>query len=205
MTRTSRGSEPRRQVDCLPRLGGPGPAPASSINYYTKVAETLGGPQEEWIRLFLMPGMGHCRGGPGPNDADFVAALERWRESGVAPDAIQASHRTDGRVNASAPTVSSSPGGAVQGAGNSDDSGAPESERRDCRWCGRGSASSPAFGRRASNRSFRSRSSGLTADDSRRRRTWATVSSCRVVGCRTSTSSRVAGPKPSTQSHALRR
>ena len=28
----------------------------------------------------------------------FVAALERWRESGVAPDAIVASHRTDGRV-----------------------------------------------------------------------------------------------------------
>ena len=80
-----------------------GPAPASSINYYTKVAETLGGRQDEWMRLFLMPGMGHCRGGPGPNDADFVAALERWRESGVAPDAIQASHRTDGRVDRTRP------------------------------------------------------------------------------------------------------
>jgi feruloyl esterase len=51
------------------------------------------------MRLFLMPGMGHCRGGPGPNEADFVSALERWRESDVAPDAIPASHRTGDRVD----------------------------------------------------------------------------------------------------------
>jgi hypothetical protein len=107
----------------------PGPAPASSINYYAKVAETLGGPQHEWMRLFLMPGMGHCRGGPGPNDADFVAALERWRESGVAPDAILASHRTDGRVDRTRPLCPFPQVARYKGTGSTDDAASFECRR----------------------------------------------------------------------------
>jgi feruloyl esterase len=108
----------------------PGPAPASSINYYIKVAETLGGPQHEWMRLFLMPGMGHCRGGPGPNDADFVAALERWRESGVAPDAIVASHRTDGRVDRTRPLCPYPQVARYKGTGSTDDAASFECRLR---------------------------------------------------------------------------
>ena len=47
--------------------------------------------QNDWMRLFLMPGMGHCRGGVGPDQADFLGAIERWRESGEAPARIAAS------------------------------------------------------------------------------------------------------------------
>jgi hypothetical protein len=36
------------------------------------------------MRLFLMPGVGHCRGGVGPDQADFLGAMERWREAGQA-------------------------------------------------------------------------------------------------------------------------
>ena len=39
------------------------------------------------MRLFLAPGMGHCRGGPGVDTFDTLAALEQWRERDVAPDA----------------------------------------------------------------------------------------------------------------------
>jgi feruloyl esterase len=37
-----------------------------------------------------MPGVGHCGGGVGPDQADFLSALERWKEDGVAPGTIVA-------------------------------------------------------------------------------------------------------------------
>jgi feruloyl esterase len=69
----------------------PGPAPQNTINYLSAVTTKLGGKQDDWMRLFLMPGMGHCRGGVGPDQADFLGAIERWRESGQAPAQITAS------------------------------------------------------------------------------------------------------------------
>jgi feruloyl esterase len=66
----------------------PGPAPENTINYYEAVNRKLGGTQDEWMRLFLMPGVGHCGGGVGPDQADFLGALERWRGQGVAPGQI---------------------------------------------------------------------------------------------------------------------
>ncbi len=42
-------------------------------------------------RLFMVPGMGHCGSGDGPNKFDMLGALEDWREKGKAPDAVMAS------------------------------------------------------------------------------------------------------------------
>jgi feruloyl esterase len=75
----------------------PGPAPENTINYYDAVTKTLGGPQEDWMRLFLMPGVGHCTGGVGPDQADFLSALEAWKEKGTAPDKIIAAGTTAAR------------------------------------------------------------------------------------------------------------
>jgi feruloyl esterase len=69
----------------------PGPAPENTIAYYEAVNRTMKGGQEDWMRLFLMPGVGHCGGGVGPDQADFLGAMERWREGGVAPARITAS------------------------------------------------------------------------------------------------------------------
>jgi feruloyl esterase len=66
----------------------PGPAPENTINYYDAVNSRLGGRQDDWMRLFLMPGVGHCGGGVGPDQADFLGAIERWKEQGVAPAQI---------------------------------------------------------------------------------------------------------------------
>jgi feruloyl esterase len=56
-------------------------APENSVKYYTGVADTLGREQvNQFVRLFMVPGMEHCRGGPGPNTFDAVAALEVWVE-----------------------------------------------------------------------------------------------------------------------------
>ncbi|HVG54902.1 MAG TPA: tannase/feruloyl esterase family alpha/beta hydrolase [Vicinamibacterales bacterium] len=74
----------------------PGPAPENTINYYDAVHKKLNGKQDDWMRLFLMPGVGHCGGGVGPDQADFLGALERWREKGEAPAQIIAT-RAAGR------------------------------------------------------------------------------------------------------------
>jgi feruloyl esterase len=47
---------------------------------------------QENVRLFLVPGMQHCIGGPGPNFFDTLSALENWVEHGVAPNGILATH-----------------------------------------------------------------------------------------------------------------
>ncbi|HTI67052.1 MAG TPA: tannase/feruloyl esterase family alpha/beta hydrolase [Caulobacteraceae bacterium] len=61
----------------------------NSINYYESVVARQGGlPQtQDFHRLFLVPGMGHCAGA---YTVDWVAALERWVEGGVAPDLVMA-------------------------------------------------------------------------------------------------------------------
>jgi feruloyl esterase len=51
----------------------------------------------EDARLFMAPGMGHCGGGPGPNEWDKLSPLVAWVESGKAPDYIVADHRTNNR------------------------------------------------------------------------------------------------------------
>ena len=73
----------------------PGPAPENTINYYSTVVSKLGGQaQDDWMRLFLLPGVGQCGGGVGPDQADFLGALERWRDAGVAPAQITATRAT---------------------------------------------------------------------------------------------------------------
>ncbi len=70
--------------------------PMHSVNYYNDVLETMGGAAKVQgsYRLFMVPGMAHCGGGEGPNQFDAMAALERWREAGVAPEP----HRRRARV-----------------------------------------------------------------------------------------------------------
>ena len=75
----------------------------NSINYYVSVQEKMGGKQDDWVRLFMAPGMQHCGGGPGPNQANWMGVLERWRESGDAPDRIDAMRVTNNRVDMTRP------------------------------------------------------------------------------------------------------
>jgi feruloyl esterase len=76
----------------------PGIAPRNSVNYYESVVEAMGGAAKarDSIRLFMVPGMGHCRGGDGTDTFDAVAALDTWVTQGKAPAAIPASHATKG-------------------------------------------------------------------------------------------------------------
>jgi hypothetical protein len=42
------------------------------------------------VRLFMMPGMLHCAGGPGPSVVDWLTVVERWHDTGVAPEEVVA-------------------------------------------------------------------------------------------------------------------
>ncbi len=64
----------------------------NTVNYHAEVEERLGGDQRDWLRLFMVPGMGHCGGGEGPDQVNWLAALERWVEAKKAPERITA-HR----------------------------------------------------------------------------------------------------------------
>jgi feruloyl esterase len=63
--------------------------PRGSIVYYEQVARTTGG-TDGFYRLYLVPGMLHCGGGPGPNTVDWLGVLDGWVRGGPAPAAITA-------------------------------------------------------------------------------------------------------------------
>ncbi|PWT86333.1 MAG: hypothetical protein C5B57_01285 [Blastocatellia bacterium] len=76
----------------------------SSIGYYEAVTNTMGGRKatEDFFRLFLIPGVHHCAGGPGLTDFDALTLLENWVEKGQAPDVLIA-RSTNGGVERSRP------------------------------------------------------------------------------------------------------
>jgi feruloyl esterase len=68
-----------------------------TVDYYRQVVEAVGGPRrtQEFARLFLVPGMTHCGGGPGPNTLDTLTPVIRWVEQGRAPTGITATKYVD--------------------------------------------------------------------------------------------------------------
>ena len=64
--------------------------PLSTVNYYGQVMEKMGRKTADFSRLYMVPGMQHCGGGPGPNSfrEPITTALEHWVENGAAPDAV---------------------------------------------------------------------------------------------------------------------
>jgi feruloyl esterase len=83
--------------------------PAHTLDYWREVRQRQGGAQGasrggderlgEFARLFMVPGMLHCGGGPGAADIDFLTALERWVEAGEPPASLVAY-----KVNDAVPT-----------------------------------------------------------------------------------------------------
>jgi feruloyl esterase len=67
-----------------------------TIWYYDSVLSKMGKKQDGWMRLFMVPGMNHCRGGPGPDTFDSLGTLEKLREQSVQPDRIIGRNNTSG-------------------------------------------------------------------------------------------------------------
>src|SRR6185436_7755506 len=76
-----------------------------TLEYFEKMTKLVGGQQaaDLFARLYLVPGMHHCSGGPGPNQFDMLTQLENWVEKGVAPTQVIASHSTNNQVDRTRP------------------------------------------------------------------------------------------------------
>jgi pimeloyl-ACP methyl ester carboxylesterase len=49
------------------------------------------------VRLFMMPGVEHCFGGPGPSWVNYLEELDKWVETGDAPEQVTAYWLNDQR------------------------------------------------------------------------------------------------------------
>lgn len=62
--------------------------PGGIIDYLADVEAANGGAVDtgKFFRLFMVPGMGHCGGGPGAHRFDYVSPLVTWVVEGNAPE-----------------------------------------------------------------------------------------------------------------------
>ena len=96
----------------------------ASVNFYKGVVSAVGDARaSSSMRLFMVPGMGHCGGGEGPNTFDMVGPLEQWVEKGQAPARIVASHSTSGKVDRTRPLCAYPQVARYTGTGSTDDAG----------------------------------------------------------------------------------
>jgi feruloyl esterase len=98
-------------------------APGSSVDFYKSVIDAWGGniDASNWIRLFMVPGMGHCSGGEGPDTFDKIDVLEQWVEQGKVPERIIASHHSSGQVDRTRPLCPYPQVARYKGSGSIDD------------------------------------------------------------------------------------
>lgn len=70
--------------------------PLMGLDYYESVRKTMGAEKTgEFYRLFMVPGMFHCRMGYGTDTFDAFTPLMDWVENGRAPDVIHAAKLVD--------------------------------------------------------------------------------------------------------------
>jgi feruloyl esterase len=104
-------------------LADPVVSPFDTFEYYDNVVKANGGLEStrRFYRFFPIPGMGHCGGGGGTSTFDALAALEAWVERGIPPDAIPASHSSNGRVDRTRPLCAYPAVADYKGSGSIDD------------------------------------------------------------------------------------
>ena len=120
--------------------------PANTINYYQSVAanqplyklthsvDVALAETQQFFRLFLVPGMYHCSGGPGANifngasqgnptdpEHDILSALDLWVTRQHAPAKIIASNQTSGVVNFTRPLCPYPQNAQYKGTGSTTD------------------------------------------------------------------------------------
>jgi feruloyl esterase len=96
-------------------------APRMGIDYYEKATAANGKDTPEFFRLFMVPGMFHCRGGIGPDRLDGLTALINWVENGTAPQSIVATKMKEGKVVRSRPLCPYPQVARYSGSGSADD------------------------------------------------------------------------------------
>jgi feruloyl esterase len=104
----------------------PALTPYRTMVFYEDLAKVAGGASklERNARLFMVPGMQHCSGGPGPDVFDSVTAIDEWVVKGVAPEQMLATkfaNRRSGPVQRTMPLCKFPQEAQYQGSGDVND------------------------------------------------------------------------------------
>ena len=92
------------------------------LDYYGRVQTTIGAENtRRAIRLYMVPGMIECNGGPGTDTFDMLATMRRWIEGGQAPNEVIASRIERGRVVRTRPLCPYPQSATYRGSGSTDD------------------------------------------------------------------------------------
>lgn len=70
-----------------------------TASWYEGLRAANGGDASSFARLFPVPGMNHCSGGPAADQFDMVDAIVKWVEQGAAPETVIATARGAGAVS----------------------------------------------------------------------------------------------------------
>jgi hypothetical protein len=101
-------------------LSDQGLSALDTLAWYEHLQTRSGGPVRDWARLFMIPGMTHCAGGPATDQFDMLTAIVAWVENGAAPERIIA--RGDSFPGQTRP-LCASPNIARYGGGDPHDAG----------------------------------------------------------------------------------
>jgi len=91
-----------------------------SIRYYEQV-ESRDAQVRDYFRMFMMPGVLHCAGGPGPDNADWAAAIDAWVDAGKAPERVIARKVVNGAVTRTRPLCVYPQRAVYKGSGSTDE------------------------------------------------------------------------------------
>jgi feruloyl esterase len=61
-----------------------------TLRWYQETSRQMGADTASFARLYVVPGMAHCSGGPATDSFDMLPQLVSWVEQGTAPDAVVA-------------------------------------------------------------------------------------------------------------------
>jgi feruloyl esterase len=97
--------------------------PAGAVlDYYNRVEATIGRPDtRRAVRLYMVPGMIECNGGPGTDTFDMLGVMRRWVERGQAPKEVIASRVEHGKVVRTRPLCPYPQAATYRGTGSTDE------------------------------------------------------------------------------------
>ena len=73
-------------------------SPEASTAWFRGLQQREAGRAADFARLYLVPGMNHCGGGPSTDQFNMLASLVDWVEKGQAPDRVVAQARGAGNA-----------------------------------------------------------------------------------------------------------
>ena len=71
-------------------------SPIDTAHWMDQLQAHHGNQADTFARLYMVPGMNHCSGGPATDQFDMLAPLVAWVEQGKAPDTVTANARGAG-------------------------------------------------------------------------------------------------------------